>query len=119
LTNELTQRSACRKYGLGWHTLKKILAHEEPPGYSQRQPRKKRKLGAHLPIIGQILEADWEAAKKQQHTVRRIFERLRDEHGYLGGLTMVPLAVRDWRQARKEVFLRLLHPPGEAQLDYG
>jgi len=25
LTNELSQRAACQKYGLGWHTLKKIL----------------------------------------------------------------------------------------------
>jgi hypothetical protein len=33
LTGELSRRAACRKYGLGWHTLKKILAHEEPPGY--------------------------------------------------------------------------------------
>ena len=32
LTNELSQRAACQKYGLGWHTLKKILAHAEPPG---------------------------------------------------------------------------------------
>jgi len=119
LTNELSQRAACRKYGLGWHTLKKILAHAEPPGYRQRQPRKKRKLGAYLPIIEQILEADREAPQKQRHTVRRIFERLRDEHGYPGGLTMVSLAVRDWRQARKEVFLPLSHPPGEAQVDYG
>lgn len=31
LTNELSQRAACEKYKLGWHTLKKILAHAEPP----------------------------------------------------------------------------------------
>mgnify|MGYP003345906243 CR=1 FL=1 len=32
---------------------------------------------------------------------------------------MVSLAVREWRQSRKEVFLPLSHPPGEAQVDYG
>ena len=26
---------------------------------------------------------------KQRHTSKRIFERLRDEHGYFGGLTIV------------------------------
>ena len=119
LTNELSRRAACRKYGLGWHTLKKILAHAEPPGYRQRQPRKKRKQGAYLPIIEQILESDRQAPKKQRHTVRRIYERLRDEQGYSGGLTMVSLAVREWRQSRKEVFLPLSHPLGEAQVDYG
>ncbi|MEX1228949.1 MAG: hypothetical protein WEB58_01840 [Planctomycetaceae bacterium] len=32
LTHELSQRAACAEYGLGWHTLQKILAHTEPPG---------------------------------------------------------------------------------------
>jgi transposase len=39
LTNELSQRAALKKYGLGWHTLKKILAHAEPPGYCASQPQ--------------------------------------------------------------------------------
>ena len=58
LTNELSQRAALKKYGLGWHTLKKILAHAEPPGYRASQPRPKRKLDPFLPIIRQILEDD-------------------------------------------------------------
>ena len=37
LVNGLSQRSACAKNRLGWHTLKKILAHVEPPGYRQSQ----------------------------------------------------------------------------------
>lgn len=28
LTNALSHRTACRRYGLGWRTLTKILAHE-------------------------------------------------------------------------------------------
>lgn len=119
LTNELSQRAACKKFGLGWHTLKKILAHAEPPGYRTRQPRKKRKLEPFLPVIHQILEADREAPKKQRHTARRIFERLRDEHGYRGGKTVVKDAVRAWKQRHQEVFLPLSHPAGEAQVDFG
>ena len=76
LTNELSRRGACKKYGLGWHTLKKILAHDEPPGYRQSQPREKRKLAPFLPIIQQILEDDRQAPKKQRHTAKRIFQRL-------------------------------------------
>jgi transposase len=119
LTGELSRRAACRKYGLGWHTLKKILAHEEPPGYRQSGPRPKRKLEPFLPIIHQILGDDRQAPKKQRHTARRIFERLRDEHGYQGGQTVVKDAVRTWKQSRQEVFLPLSHPPGEAQVDFG
>jgi transposase len=119
LTNELSKRAACKKYGLGWHTLAKILVHEEPPGYRQAQPRKKPKLSALLPIVHQILAADQQAPKKQRHTAHRIFERLRDEHGYLGGETIVKDAVRAWKQSHREVFLPLSHPPGEAQVDFG
>jgi transposase len=119
LTGELSQRAACRKYGLGWHTLKKILAHDAPPGYRQKQPRRKRRLEPFLPVIQQILEDDRQAPKKQRHTAHRIFERLRDEHGYTGGETVVKDAVRAWKTSHQEVFLPLSHPPGEAQVDFG
>jgi len=119
LTNELSRRAACRKYGLGWHTLKKILAHEEPPGYRQNHRERSAKLEAFLPIIHQILDDDRQAPKKQRHTAQRIFERLRDEHGYQGGQTVVKDAVRAWKQSHQEVFLPLSHPPGEAQVDFG
>lgn len=119
LTKELSQRAAMRKYGLGWHTLKKILAHAEPPGYRQSKPRPKRKLEPFLAIIQQILEDDRQAPKKQRHTARRICERLRQEHGYQGGETVVKDAVRAWKQTPQEVFLPLSHPPGEAQVDFG
>jgi hypothetical protein len=29
--------------------------------------------------------------KKQRHTAKRIFERLRDEHGFIGDITIVEL----------------------------
>jgi transposase len=119
LTNELSQRGACKKYGLSWHTLKKILAHAEPPGYRQSKVRPKRKLAPFLPIIHQILIDDRQAPKKQRHTAKLIFKRLRDEHGYQGGQTVVKDTVRAWKQSRQEVFLPLSHPPGEAQVDFG
>jgi len=72
-----------------------------------------------LPLIRQMLEDDGKAPPKQKHTARRIFERLRDEHGYNGGETVVMDAVREWRISRREVFLPLSHPPGEAQVDFG
>jgi transposase len=119
LTGELSKRAACREYQLSWHTLKKILAHQEPPGYRQKQPRRKPKLEPFLPIIHEILQQDRQAPKKQRHTAWRIFERLRDEHRFTGGYTIVKDAVRAWKQGRQEVFLPLSHPPGEAQVDFG
>jgi hypothetical protein len=31
LTGALSKRAAIAKYKVGWHTLKKIVAHDEPP----------------------------------------------------------------------------------------
>ena len=119
LVNGLSKRAACEKYKLGWHTLNKILLHSEPPGYRLKEPRPRRVLAAALPIIHVILEADQKAPKKQRHTAKRIFERLKAEHGFTGGKTVVEDAVRGWRQTQQAVFLPLVHPLGEAQVDFG
>jgi transposase len=119
LTKELSQRTACQEYKLGWWTLKKILANAEPPGYQRTKPRARPKLERFLPIIHEILKDDQQAPRKQRHTAQRIWERLREEHGFQGCYSSVKQAVRKWRQERQEVFLPLSHPPGEAQVDFG
>jgi transposase len=50
---------------------------------------------------------------------RYIFERLRDEHGYVGGLTIVKDYVLSQRQRQREVFVPLRYDPGHAQVDFG
>ncbi|MCP5113037.1 MAG: IS21 family transposase, partial [bacterium] len=72
-----------------------------------------------LPTIHEILNSDQQVHRKQRHTAKRIFERLRHEHHYEGGYTGVKEAVRAWKAQHKEVFLPLSHPPGEAQVDFG
>jgi hypothetical protein len=42
-----------------------------------------------MTIIERILTEDKGRPNKQQHTAKRIFERLRDEHGFKGGITTV------------------------------
>ena len=119
LADGLSGRAACREYKIHWKTLKKILDNPEPPGYSRTKPQRASILDPLLPVVHQILDDDKKAPKKQRHTAKRIFDRLRDEHGYQGGLTMVKLAVRAWRLRTAEVFVPLAHPPGEAQADFG
>src|SRR5262245_15640944 len=119
LVDGLSKRAACREYDIHWDTLQKILENPEPPGYRRKAPRPRPKLEPFLPVIHQILEGDKKAPKKQRHTARRIFERLRGEHGYTGGLTIVKGAVAAWRRRSAEVFVPLAHPPGEAQVDFG
>ncbi len=56
---------------------------------------------------------------KQRHTAKRIFERLRDEHGFGGGYTVVKDYVRIARARGRETFVPLSHPPGHAKVDFG
>jgi transposase len=116
LVEGVSQRQVPRETGLHWTTLEKILAHSEPPGYRRGRERPRPKLGPYLGRINEILQADQAVPVKQRHTVKRIFERLQEEV-YTGGYTQVKAAVRELRQ--REVFLPLVHRPGEAQLDVG
>ena len=119
LVEGASKRSICRRYGIAHKTLQKILAWPEPPGYRQQTPRPKSKLGPRLGVIEEILATDREAPAKQRHTAKRIFERLRDEHGYSGGLTQVRVTVARLRRHAGEVFVPLAHLPGRAQFDFG
>ena len=119
LVEGASKRSIRRGYGVGAETLEKILTHTEPPGYRAAAPRPKTKLGPYLDVISEILASDRDAPPKQHHTAKRIFERLRDEHGYSGGITQVKEAVALRKRHGKEVFVPLSHRPGEAQFDFG
>ena len=119
LVDGLSQREACKQYELHWRTLKKILTHAEPPGYRRVKPPRRPTIELVLPVIRQILDDDTKAPRKQRHTAKRIWQRLKDEHAFKGGYTSVKDAVRELKVGRKEVFLPLTHPPGKAQVDYG
>lgn len=114
-----SQREAARVFGLSRETVSKMCRFSLPPGYVRTKPVAKPKLGTLLPVIDAILEEDRAAPAKQRHTAKRIFERLRDEHGYGGGLTVVKDYFRIARGRLRETFVPLSHPPGHAQVDLG
>ena len=118
LVDGVSKRQILRETGMHWTTLEKILRHSDPPGYHADTPRAKPKLGPYLDRIAQILGEDKHAPRKQRHTAKRIYQRLCDE-GYRGGYTVVKEAVRDLRLKGREVFVPLVHRPGEAQVDFG
>lgn len=96
-----------------------MLAHSVPPGYRRREPAKRPNLGPFTSIIDCILEDDQTVHRKQQHTAKRTFDHLRDEHGFEGGETIVKDYVRERRRHFREMFVPLVHPPGHAQADFG
>ena len=112
-------REVSREFGLHRDTVRKMLAYSVPPGYRQTESAQEAQIGAlhwcHRPDPrgrpGRL--------RKQRHTAKRIFERLRDEYGFDGGYTTVKDYVREHRRQTKEMFVPLSHPPGHAQCDFG
>ncbi len=78
-----SKRQILRETGMHWRTLEKILSHSAPPEFG-RQEWPKPKIGPFLDRITSILRSDTSLPKKQRHTAKRIFERIREE-GYQGG----------------------------------
>ena len=76
-------------------------------------------MGPWLGVINAILEDDKQRPGKQRHTAKRIFERLREEHSFTGGYTIVKDYVRSAELHSREMFIPLTHAPGEAQADFG
>ena len=114
-----SQRAVARDFGLSRETVRKMLQYAVPPGYQRQQPIKRPKLGPWVGVIDAILEDDKQRPAKQRHTAKRIFERLKEEHGFTGGSTIVKDYVRSAELHSREMFIPLTHAPGEAQVDFG
>ena len=112
-TTKLNYRTV-RKYALkdDWNEDK--LPNIEPKSYPV--------LGDFIPTIDEWLEKDKLVPRKQRHTGKRIYNRLRDELGYKGSYSSVKKYLRKKRaqmSSKPNGCLPLEHPPGEAQLDFG
>ena len=118
LVEQVSKRQVMAEYGIHAKTLEKILSNPEPQGYQMSKPRPKPVIGPFIGRIEEILKQDRDVPRKQRHTAKRIFDRLKDE-GYAGGYTQVKEAVRGLKGQLKEVYIPLAHRPGEAQMDFG
>ncbi len=115
----MSVRDASRVFGLHRDTVRKMLAYSVPPGYRREGPPRRPKLEPFTGVIDAILEGDGRVPRKQRHTARRIFERLREEYGFDGQYTIVKDYVREHRRRGQEMFVPLSHAPGHAQCDFG
>jgi len=77
----MSEREAAREFGLARETVRKMLQYSVAPGYRRQHPVRRPKLDPWVGVIDEILEADKARNRKQRHTAKRIYERLRDEHG--------------------------------------
>ena len=114
-----SEREVARYFGIHRKTVKKMCEYAVPPGYRRKREPVSPKLAGFTGIVDAILEADKQVHVKQRHTAVRILERLRDEHGFTGGYTIVRNYVYKAATRQKEMFMPLTHLPGHAQVDFG
>ncbi len=78
LIEGISERAAVERFGINARTVSKMLRFSVPPGYVRTKPPFRPQLDAFVGIIDAILAANKERPKKQRHTAKCIFERLRD-----------------------------------------
>lgn len=124
----LSGRAIAQKYQVSRRTVRSALTSAWPQPRRPLPPRASR-LDPFKPVIDDILRADLDAPRKQRHTVKRIYDRLLNEHGMRE--VSYPI-VRTYVAARKpkirveagrgpvNVFFPQTHRPGvEAEVDFG
>jgi transposase len=101
-----------RELHLGQETVAKWVRAKSYTIAGTNAPRKS-KLDPYKVIIQRWLE-------RHPYTARQIFQRLRAEEGYSGGITILTDYVRTIRRVQAPAFLTLAFAPGEcAQVDWG
>jgi transposase len=114
-------RQIARTFGHSRQKIRQVLDESAPKPYTLARPRPCRKLTESFQkIIDEILVSDQSAPKKQRHTAKRIFDRLRDEHGFSGGYDAVRRYVKKQRTGTRETFLPISIEAGQrAEADFG
>jgi len=115
---KISKRQAARRFGLDYRTIDKVSRNESPSTY-ERQQSATTKLSPFLSFIEGYLAEDKQSPRKQQHTKKRIYERLCEEHNYPYSYRAVCSAITKLRLKDKKLFIPLAHPHGQAQFDFG
>jgi transposase len=120
----LSQREIARRLGLSRNTVAKYYNGAVIPGSVPRKRSCSVMTEETLLLIKSYLAEDAKAreqgAHKQQHTARRIHERLMQEGGFSGSYESVARLLRQLRQDPGEAYIPLAWDPGDAmQVDWG
>lgn len=106
--------------GASYPTIRKCAQED---GFSPQRPEASEhpgKLDPYKALIGEMLEEDRRRCRKQRHTAKRVFERLRAEHGFSGSYSTAQRYMKEIRpKGPRGESVRLGWDPGTMQADFG
>lgn len=114
-----------RELDCDWRTVRKYVDMED---FNQEPPKPESvpqsKLNKYKPIITGWLAEDKSMPRKQRHTAKRVFDRLKKIYpdfdcSYRLVAEFVSETKKDLRLSKKDGAIPLEHGPGEAQGDFG
>jgi transposase len=119
----LSIRALAARHGVHRRVVRLALTSAVPPAKRSPTGRVAPKLGEYRAVIDGWLDADATAPRKQRHTARRIWERLREEYA----ADVAERTVREYVAARRrargegvEAFVPQVHHPAmEGEVDWG
>jgi transposase len=118
----LSIRALARRHGVHRRAVRQALESPLPPPKRSPASRPAPKLGPYRALIDEWLDGDSQAPRKQRHTARRIWQRLREEHGAEVSERQVDryVAARRRMIGEVEAFVPLVSDAGaEAEVDWG
>lgn len=114
------------KVGCDWRTVKKYVDQEDfspPKPIPGSEVIHESKLDPFKAQIDQWLTEDKKAPRKQRHTAKRVYRRLKEQAGFSCSYRLVAdyvsLKKKELNLKRNENYLPLIHHPGEGQADFG
>ena len=110
-----------------WRTVRKYVDMENfntPLPTPASEVAHESKLDPFKPLIDEWLQADKLAPRKQRHTAKRVFSRLKEEtNDFDCSYRLVALYVKqkkeELRLKKSQGYIPLEHHPGESQADFG
>lgn len=118
----LSQRAIANMLGISRNTVRRYCLGEVLPWEKRPQKERQKKVITEevKEFVNQCFEQDKTAPKKQHHTAKRIYERLKQEKGFQGAESTIRRLVSQLRPRDTEVYIPLAFSPGEAvQVDWG
>ncbi|NHM27717.1 IS21 family transposase [Desulfofundulus sp. TPOSR] len=112
-----------RRVGINWRTAAKYAKKDDWNQPMQQTRRRQPVMGSFVDIVDTWLMEDMLKPRKERRTAATIYRQLREQYGFKGSGRTVRAYVsrrkKELRTGAQEKYLRLEHPPGQAQVDFG